>query len=282
LGLDVKRLIESLKDRASEVRLSVTDFGRMMAGFPVIPITPFPGGRCWTGLVTPRTVAVHQRSTGGRKLQRIPTYHLRIETRTTQTLRCFPNEHAPLPVYAGECAMVLRLEKDECLCSAALVPQGIPHLDRAESSTNPTWGKSYFRLATQIRQPQSIVPDVASASENKQQLASPNLFRFLFWRQKSQTHLPEQTTRFARIRDRHLRSSALQQLQMELESSTVESKAKKLEPRARLELATCRLRIALRPNEPNRPNGSLSKNSDLCSGGFAFFRSFSDGTSEER
>jgi len=45
-----------------------------------------------------------------------------------------------------------------------------------------------------------------------------------------------------------------------------------LEPRARVELAACRLRIAFNPNEPKPPTLSPSKIKDLTVGGFAVFR----------
>jgi len=45
-----------------------------------------------------------------------------------------------------------------------------------------------------------------------------------------------------------------------------------MEPRARVELATCRLRIAFNPNEPKPPTLSLSKIKDLTVGGFGVFR----------
>jgi len=45
-----------------------------------------------------------------------------------------------------------------------------------------------------------------------------------------------------------------------------------LEPRARVELATCRLRIAFNPNEPKPPTLSPSKIKDLTVGGFGVFR----------
>src|SRR5260221_5908521 len=115
--------------------------------------------------------------------------------------------------------MALRLEKDECLCLGALAQARISRLGGSESSTNPTWGMSDFHWAMQIRQPQSIVLGVASASESKHQLASPNLFQFPVWRPESQTRLSEQRARFARIRGRHPPSSGLQQSQMESKRS---------------------------------------------------------------
>jgi hypothetical protein len=45
-----------------------------------------------------------------------------------------------------------------------------------------------------------------------------------------------------------------------------------LEPRARVELATCRLRIAFNLNEPKPPNVILSIVRNLRFGGFGVFR----------
>jgi hypothetical protein len=45
-----------------------------------------------------------------------------------------------------------------------------------------------------------------------------------------------------------------------------------LEPRARVELATCRLRIAFNLNEPKPPKLSPSKIKDLTFGGFGGLR----------